>query len=101
MIYHNEMSSRPSPTTVSPITAPERNASFRPEFRDLWVALAVLADAYVAVFIPTKPASPEKKPPVRKANGTHGFWIPNTASTAKITARMTKTIVTTLYCCLR
>ena len=51
--------------------------------------------------MPTKPARPEKKPPVRNANGTQGFWMPNAASTAKITARMTNTIVTTLYCCLR
>ena len=36
-------------------------------------AQAVLADAYVAVFIPIKPARPEKNPPVRKANGTHLF----------------------------
>ncbi len=67
------MSSRPRPTTVSPITAPERNAIFSPPSR-LWrAALAVRAEAYVAVFMPKKPASPEKKPPVRKANGTHGF----------------------------
>ena len=71
--YQMEMSRRPSPTTVRPITAPERKASFNPEFNDLVTALAVLAEAYVAVFIPTKPASPEKNPPVRNAKGTQGF----------------------------
>ena len=30
----------------------------------------------VAVRIPIKPASPENKPPVRNANGTHGFCTP-------------------------
>ena len=40
-----EMSRRPRPTTVSPITAPERNASLRPEFNERLTALAVLAEA--------------------------------------------------------
>ena len=75
--YQMDMSRRPRPTTVRPITAPERKASFNPEFRLLVTALAVLAEAYVAVFMPTKPARPEKKPPVRNANGTQGFWIWN------------------------
>ena len=67
------MSSSPRPTTVRPMTAPERKATFKPLFR-LWrAALAVRAEAYVAVFIPKNPAKPEKRPPVRKANGTHGF----------------------------
>ena len=102
MMYHREMSRRPRPTTVSPITAPERNASFSPEFRERMAALAVLAEAYVAVFMPTNPARPEKKPPVRKANGTHGFCTLNPyASTAKNAASITNTIVTTLYCCFR
>ena len=67
------MSNRPKPTTVRPITAPERKAIFKPPSRLLRAALAVRALAYVAVFIPKKPARPLKKPPVRKANGTHGF----------------------------
>ena len=68
------MSSRPRPTTVKPITAPLRNATFRPELRLRRAALAVRPEAKVAVFIPMNPARPEKKPPVRKANGTQGFW---------------------------
>ena len=101
-MYHREMSRSPRPTTVSPITAPERNATLSPELRERIAAFAVLAEAYVAVFIPTNPASPEKKPPVRNAKGTHVFWTPKPyARIAKKTARMTKTIVTTLYCCFR
>ena len=96
------MSSRPRPTTVSPITAPERNAIFRPPSR-LWrAALAVRAEAKVAVFMPKKPARPEKKPPVRKAKGTQGFCTFSTyAMKAKTMASTTKTMVTTLYCCFR
>ena len=76
MSHQMEMSSRPRPTTVRPITAPLRKAICRPPFSERIVALAVRADAYVAVRMPTKPARPEKKPPVRKANGTQGFWTP-------------------------
>ena len=74
--HQMEMSSKPSPTTVNPITAPERKATLSPAFRERDVAWAVRAEAYVAVFMPTKPARPEKKPPVRKANGTQGFCTP-------------------------
>ena len=42
----------------------------------LRAALAVRAEAYVAVFIPINPANPEKKPPVKKANHTHSFCNP-------------------------
>ena len=72
------MSKSPNPTTVRPITAPERKAILRPSFSELRAALAVRAEAEVAVFMPINPANPEKKPPVRKANGTHGFctWKP-------------------------
>ena len=56
------------------MTAPERNASLSPLLREWLTALAVLAEANVAVLIPMYPASAEKKPPVRKANGTQTFW---------------------------
>ena len=75
-IYHIEISRSPSPTTTSPITAPDLKATLSPPFNDFLDAFAVLADAYVAVFIPINPASPEKNPPVRNANGTHSFWTP-------------------------
>jgi hypothetical protein len=45
----------------------------RPLFIELRAALAVRADAYVAVFMPKKPDKPLKKPPVRNAKGTHSF----------------------------
>ena len=72
-IYQKEMSNRPSPTTTSPITAPLRKATRNPRFNDIRAALAVRAEAYVAVFIPRYPDSPEKNPPVRKATGTQWF----------------------------
>ena len=74
MKYHIEMSKRPRPTTTSPITAPERKATWRPWLRLSCAALVVRALARVAVFIPRKPARPLKKPPVRNANGTKMFW---------------------------
>ena len=77
MMYQSDMSRSPRPTTVSPITAPDLKAIVSPEFRERMAAFAVLAEAYVAVFIPTKPASPEKNPPVRNANGTQVFCTPN------------------------
>ena len=76
IIHQMDMSRRPSPTTVRPITAPERNAILSPELSERLTALAVLAEAKVAVFMPMNPASPEKKPPVRKAKGTQGFCTP-------------------------
>ena len=96
------MSKRPRPTTVSPMTAPERKATLRPEFRLRRAALAVRPEAYVAVRMPMKPARPEKKPPVRNANGTHGFCTPKPyARMAKKMASTMNTMITTLYCCLR
>ena len=68
--YQKEMSNRPSPTTTSPMTAPLLKATLSPLFRELRAALAVRAEAYVAVFMPRYPESPEKNPPVRKATGT-------------------------------
>ena len=53
IIHQMEMSSRPRPTTVSPITAPLRKAICKPPLSERIVALAVRADAYVAVRMPT------------------------------------------------
>ena len=76
--YQKEMSSKPRPTTTRPITAPLRKAMRKPPLSDVRAACAVRAEAAVAVFIPRKPANPEKKPPVRKATGTQAFctWKP-------------------------
>ena len=67
--YQMVKSRSPSPTTVNPITDPAENATFSPLFR-LWEApSAVLQFAIVAVRIPINPDKPEKKPPVKNANG--------------------------------
>ena len=66
-----EMSSRPRPTTVKPMTEPEEKATRRPRFRLSEAAWAVRALALVAIFMPTKPASMDQMPPVRKAKGVN------------------------------
>ena len=71
--YHQMlMSSSPSPTTVMPMTVPDENATRRPAFSDSLAPWAVRALARVAIDMPMKPASAEKKPPVMNANGTNG-----------------------------
>ena len=69
--YQTDISKRPSPTTVNPITEPAENATLRPLLRLVLQAFAVLLFALVAIFIPTNPESPEKNPPVTKAKGTN------------------------------
>ena len=44
-IYQSEISSSPSPTTTSPITAPLRNATRSPRSSDCCAACAVRAEA--------------------------------------------------------
>ena len=83
------------------MTAPERNAVTSPWFRLLLAPAAVLELACVAVFMPKNPQSPLKKPPVRNATGTKGFWIPRNARTTKMRNRMANTTETVLYCRLR
>ena len=46
--YHREISSRPKPTTVKPMTEPAEKATRRPLFRLSWQALAVRELARVA-----------------------------------------------------
>ncbi|OPZ74772.1 MAG: hypothetical protein BWY82_00542 [Verrucomicrobia bacterium ADurb.Bin474] len=55
------------------MTAPLLNATTKAAFNDSCAAAAARLDAYVAVRIPKYPARAEKKPPVTKAKGTHGF----------------------------
>ena len=50
--YQKEMSSNPSPTTTSPITAPLRKAMRKPPLSEVRAAWAVRAEAAVAVFMP-------------------------------------------------
>ena len=52
------------PTTLSPITAPERNATVSPSLSDCLAAQVVRAEALVAIFIPNQPHSPEKSPAI-------------------------------------
>ena len=97
-----EMSRSARPTTTSPITAPERNATRRPWSSEFFAAHAARFEAYVAVFIPKKPARPEKKPPVMKAKGTHSFCMRSPyARNAKNANIMMNTRPTTLYCCFK
>jgi len=91
------MSSKPKPTTTRPITAPPRKAICSALFKLCVAPFAVLLLALVAVFIPKNPHNPEKKPPVRNATGTKGFWIPSSASTTKMMNKTTNTIETVLY----
>ena len=65
------MSSMPRPTTVKPMTEPEEKATRRPLFRLSEAACAVRALELVAIFMPTKPASMDQMPPVRKAKGVN------------------------------
>ena len=92
------MSKRPKPTTVRPITVPLENATFRPLFKLFWAPLAVLELAYVAIFIPINPESPEKNPPDTNANGTNHVRRPNAAITQIIISITIKKIPTVLYC---
>ena len=64
------ISIRPKPTTINPITAPLRNATTKPSLSDLRAPAVVRCDARVAVFIPSQPHKPLKKPPVKKAANT-------------------------------
>ncbi|OAV74400.1 hypothetical protein Barb7_02105 [Bacteroidales bacterium Barb7] len=43
--YQKDISSNPSPTTTSPITAPLRKATCKPLFNEVRAAFAVLAEA--------------------------------------------------------
>ena len=94
MKYQMVRSSRPRPTTVKPMTVPASKAMRRPELRLRDAACAVRQFAMVAVRMPTKPASPEKKPPVRNANGVNQESMPAKAMqtiAAKITAKKMST----------
>ena len=93
-----EMSSRPRPTTVKPMTEPAENATRRPLFSPSRQALAVRQLDLVAIRIPTKPLRPEKKPPVRKAKGTNQVSRWQAAMMHSTTIMQAKKIPTTVYC---
>jgi len=99
--YQMAMLSSPKPTTVRPITAPLRNATRRAPSSECRAWLAARAEERVAVFMPSQPQSPLKKPPARKANGMNGFCTPRNARTTKTPQRTANTIATVLYCLFR
>ena len=96
--YQPEMSSRPRPTTVKPMTVPAEKATWRPEFRLSRQALAVRELEAVAIFMPTKPLRPEKKPPVMKAKGTNQVRNSRAAIRHSTANMHPKNTSTTLYC---
>ena len=98
------ISSIPRPTTVKPMTEPEEKATRRPLFRLSEAAWAVRALELVAIFMPMKPASMEKMPPVTKAKGVNLESICPPVAKAKASRMMnttTKTLNTVVYCCFR
>ena len=99
--YQPEISSRPRPTTVKPMTVPAEKATFKPEFRLSRQALAVRELEAVAIFMPTKPLRPEKKPPEMKAKGTNHVRKWSAAIRHRITNMQAKNTRTTLYCLRR
>ena len=61
----------PTPTTDIPITPPALKATFKPSFKLVWAAVAVLQLARTAIFMPMKPAPAEQIAPNMKARLTH------------------------------
>ena len=93
-----EMSNRPKPTTVKPMTEPAEKATRRPLFSPSRQALAVRQLDLVAMRMPTKPLRPEKKPPVRNAKGTNHVSRWQAAMMHSTTIMQAKKIPTTVYC---
>ena len=93
-----EMSNRPKPTTVKPMTEPAEKATRRPLFSPSRQALAVRQLDLVAMRMPTKPLRPEKKPPVRNAKGTNQVSRWQAAMMHSTTIMQAKKIPTTVYC---
>ena len=96
-----EMSSRPRPTTVKPMTRAGGEGHARGRaFRLSVAAWAVRALALVAIFMPMKPASMDQMPPVRKAKGVNLDSISPSVAKAMIsrtTNTTTKTLATVVY----
>ena len=86
------------------MTEPEEKATRRPLFRLSEAAQAVRALELVAIFMPMKPASMEKMPPVKKAKGVNleSIFPPEAkAMTINMIHTTTNTLNTVLYCCFR
>ena len=97
-----EISRSPRPTTTKPITEPAEKAILRPLPRLDWAAQAVRLLACVAIFMPKKPESAEKRPPVIKAKGVNQLKFSRNAAIAQRTTNITaKKTPTTVYCRLK
>ena len=89
---------------VEQVTAPEETATRSPLSRLAEAACAVRALELVAIFMPMKPASMEKMPPVTKAKGVNLESIcPPVAKArpSRMTNTTTKTLNTVVYCCFK
>ncbi len=97
----NETSSSAKPTTFNPMTAPDRNATFRPSLSEFFTACAVRAEAFVAMRMPNQPHKPERNP----ASGTPSIdsagCNSRSLSNPRNTTRPMKTSVTIRYCRFR
>ena len=91
-----DTSSRPSPTTVKPMTDPAEKATFSPRFKLSDAAWAVRALAEVATFMPTKPAKAEYTPPVRKAKGMNQLSSCRNTHSRSSTANTTRNTLNTV-----
>ena len=81
----------PKPATHIPITAPPENAIESALFIPFsFAAFAVLTFAFVATFIPQKPASVENKAPTTKHTAVIQLPIPNPISTNNTATKITR-----------
>ena len=67
----------PIPTTVSPITLPEENATLKAGFRPCMADAAVLTFALTAMFIPINPATAEQIAPATYEIAVPGVLDPS------------------------
>jgi len=79
------------PTTEKPITAPAKKAMFKPFSRLSFAASAVRAFDFVAIFIPTKPASPELNAPMKKHTAVCQF-MKRAITSPTMTVKMTRNL---------
>jgi len=87
------IASSPSPATSMPVTAPERNASVRPPCSEPRAASAVRTLARTEMFMPTKPATPDRIAPMMKP-----IVEVRPSVTAMMTATITPTMPMVVYC---
>ena len=64
------MANRAKPATNKPVIAPDLNAIVNPDCKLCLAASAVLTLAFTDISIPTYPATPERKAPMKYPNPT-------------------------------